>query len=162
MVLGEFEEVFEASFEQFSRDQYQRQWREAVRLVLKERRTAALFYNVEIGDEGMGCIWLYPIVPSEFAGITEGERAHLSDFPAQEDAGIYVGERFMFVTVDVSNFKRGLYREYEDGSKADEIALYYIDLSAPERFFVYLDDRLAHASHWYFPNSDLEAFLAEK
>lgn len=160
--LGDHLETFHSSIDHFSRDQYEQQWINALRITLEERRPTALFQNVEIGDDGVGTLWLYPIVASEFAGDTDSKRLRLSDFPKQEDAGVYIGERFMPVTVDVSNFERRIYLEFEDGSKGDELALYYLDLSAPERFFGYLGDGIADVSHWYFSNSDIEAFLSSQ
>ncbi|SHE93812.1 hypothetical protein SAMN05444273_103205 [Litoreibacter ascidiaceicola] len=162
ITLGEHLETFRSSFGCFSRAQYEQQWINALKIILEERRPTALFVSVEIGDDGVGTLWLYPIVASEFAGDTDDKRMRLSDFPDQEDAGVYIGERFMPVTVDVSNFERRIYLEFEDGSKGDEIALYYLDLSAPERFFGYLGDDIADVSHWYYSNSDLEAFLTSQ
>lgn len=162
ILLGEHNETFYSNLKDFSRYQYEQQWLTALRIVLKERRTAALFQSVDIGEDGFGTLWLYPIVPSEFAGDTDQKKQRLKNFPEIEDAGVYLGERFMPVTVKASNFERRFYSEFEDGSKGDELSLYYLDLSVPERFFGYLDDNIADVSHWYFANSDLEEFLCSK
>jgi len=162
ILLGEHAETFQSCLKDFSRDQYEQQWLNALRIVLRDRRPTALFQSVDIVDDGVGTLWLYPIIPSEFAGDTAEKRLRLSDFPRRDDAGVYLGERFMPVTVKASNFERRFYEEFEDGSKGDELAFYYLDLTAPERFFGYLGDDIADVSHWYFPNSDLEAFLSSK
>ncbi|NRP13025.1 hypothetical protein XMM379_000820 [Aliiroseovarius sp. xm-m-379] len=158
--LGRQSETFSSCFKHFDLKQYEAQWKSALRITLTERRTSALFSSIELDDDGVGRLWLYSVIPSELAGDTASKRARLTDFPAQEDAGIFIGQRFMNVTVNISNFERRIFETYADGSHGDELALYYLDLSAPERFFGYLDDNIADCSHWYFSNEDLQSFKA--
>jgi len=160
--LGNHTETFQSSFSHFSRAQYERQWKQALKTALEDRRPAALFQNVAIGDDGVGTLWLYPIVASECAGDTENKRRGLKNFPEQQDDGVYISERFMPVTVDVSNLKRRIYLEFEDGTTGHELALYYLDMSAPERIFGYLDENFVNLSHWYFSNSEIRNFLSSQ
>lgn len=160
--LGKRNETFHAGLNTFSRSDYVRQWESALKTVLVERRTTALFYNVDIGQNGVGTLWLYPMIPSEWAGDTESKRARLRNFPECDDAGVYICERFVNVTVDPLNFEQRFFEEFEDGSQGEELALYFLDLACPERIFGYLDDNVADVSHWYFSNADLEAFLSSK
>ncbi|WP_370303333.1 hypothetical protein [Pseudooceanicola sp.] len=160
--LGEFAETFHADLRSFSRQRYEQQWSDAVKAVLSDRKVVCLFYNVELNEEGYGLLWTYPIVPSELAGDTLSKKKRLENFPDREDDGVYVTERFLNVTVKSENFERRLFWEFEDGSQGEEISLYYLDLSVPERLFGYMNDNIADVSHWYFPNSDLERFLLSR
>lgn len=160
--LGDYVENFYSCLNDFSREQYKQQWINALKMILEERRTTALFQSVEVDGDGVGRLLLYPVVPSELAGNTDFKKSHLSDFPTQENAGVYIGERHMSVTTKASNFERRIYLELEDGSRGHELALYYLDLAAPERFFGYLDEDIADVSHWYFSNNDIEMFLSSQ
>ena len=153
-------ETFYPNLESFTQADYERQWNDAVRLCLRERKCVALFASAEIAKDGIGTLWLYPLIPSEIAGEVESARSRLEGFPSEEDAGAFIGERFMPVTIKASNFERRIYEWFEDGSRGDELALYYLDLSAPERFFGYIDHQMAHVSHWYVSNESLEKFLS--
>ena len=114
-----------------------------------------------MAENGIGTLWLYPIIPSEMAGELGDAKSRLSDFPSNEDGGIYITERFMPVTVKASNFEQRHYYWFEDGSRGEELALYYLDLSAPERFFGYMNYNVADFSHWYFANANMRRFLAK-
>lgn len=160
--LGEHLETFHASLKDFSRDQYEQQWSNAMRVALTERRPTALFQSVNIRDDGVGTLWLYPIVPSELAVGTDDKILSMSDSPKRDGAGVYLCERFMSVTVKASNFEQRIYEEFEDGSKGAELALYYLDLAAPERYYDYIDYAIGNVSNWYYPNSDLEKILSSE
>lgn len=157
--IGSFSETFETHLTTYSLSQYQRQWKDALAILITERTPVALFTSVNLDEDGIGFLWMYWLVPSETAGDANYRREKLDDFPKQDDAGYYVGQRFMFVTTDVRNFERRIYLEYEDGSKGQELALYYLDLSSPDRIFGYLGDHLDGADHWYVSNECVEEFI---
>jgi hypothetical protein len=158
--LGDDTEDFRTILDHFSRDQYEAQWRNALRIVLAERRPVALFTSVKLGDDGLGRVWLFPIIPSELAGERVTMRPYLRDFPEPEDAGVYVCAGFRHVTVTAANFEKRIYLEFVDGTRGEDLSLYFLDLATPERFFGYLDHDVVGISHWYHPNSELQAFLS--
>lgn len=153
-------DIIEPDLHDFSRAQYENQWKKAVEIVLEERRTTALIHDVSIGEDGIGKLCLYGIVPSELAGNTEGKRARLKDFPKEIADGVYLTERFMYVTTDLGNLKQDFYLEFEGGTKW-LMPLYYLDLENPERIFPYLGDNIADVWHEYCPNTELRKFLDE-
>lgn len=148
--LPPVEEGFVADLSHYSRAQYQCQWRAALRRALEERRIAALFQSVEIGADGVGQLRLYPVIPAECAGA--GASA--------EQGGIYLCERVMWVTLRPEAFVRRPRLAYEGGTEGADLALYFLDLAAPERFYGYLDSRICGLSHWYFSDAAVAAFLA--
>lgn len=157
--IGAFCETFETHLNDYTLEQYQRQWKDALSILITERTPVALFTSVNLDEDGIGFLWMYWLAPSETAGDASYRREQLVDYPKQADAGYYVGPRFMFVTTEARNFERRVYLEYADGSQEQELALYYLDLSAPDRIFGYLDDHLDGADHWYVSNESVEAFL---
>jgi hypothetical protein len=134
ITLGQFTETFYSCLTHFDRGQYKRQWMKAVSGVVSQREITALFKSIDIDADGVGTLWLYSLIPSEFAGDRETKRLGLMFFPEQKDGGVYETERCLNVTVRSSNFERRIYEEFEGGIK-NELALYYLDLAAPERFF---------------------------
>jgi hypothetical protein len=159
--IGAYCETFETHLNDYSLEQYQRQWKDALSILITERTPVALFTSVNLDEDGIGFLWICWLVPSETAGDANYRRQQLDDYPKQDDAGYYVGQRFMFVTTEARNFERRIYLEYEDGSKGQELALYYLDLSAPDRIFGYLEDHLEDAAHWYVSNESVKEFLEE-
>ncbi len=157
--IGAFCETFETHLNDYTLDQYRHQWKDALSILIKEREPVALFTSINLDGDGIGILWMYWLVPSETAGDANYRREQLDDYPKQADAGYYVGQRFMFVTTEARNFERRIYLEYADGSKGQELALYYLDLSAPDRIFGYLTDNLDGADHWYVSNESVEEFL---
>ena len=151
ITLGTRLESFAADTTHFTVDHYARQWRAALERALVGREIAGLFSNIQLDSGGVGLLWLYPLVPAECAELpgTAQRRA----------GGVYLAERFLHVTTEPDNFRRRIYMEYEDGTKGEEIALHFLDLSAPERVFGYLDGALAGVSHWYVPDAEIAAFL---
>ncbi|OUS38322.1 hypothetical protein A9Q94_02675 [Rhodobacterales bacterium 56_14_T64] len=158
--LGDNLETFYSDLRSYSCEEYKAQWKAAISTSMRERRTTTLFKSVDLDGSGVGRLWLYSIVPSEIAGDTPKKQTQLEDFPACISDGVYLTERFMNVTVRHKSFNKRIYLQYEDGTFGEELALYFLDLAAPERFFGYLDDNVCHISHWYSPNSDLQNFLS--
>ncbi|WP_294226141.1 hypothetical protein [uncultured Shimia sp.] len=157
--IGAFCETFETHLNAYSLKQYQHQWKDALSVLIKERTPVALFTSINLDDDDIGFLWMYWLVPSETAGDADYRKEQLCNYPMQADAGYYVGQRFMFVTTEARNFERRVYMPYEDGSQGPELALYYLDLSAPDRIFGYLDDHLEDASHWYVSNEAIQTFF---
>lgn len=158
--LGNAVETFYSDLSDYSCDDYKAQWTKAINLALNERRTTAIFKSIELAENGIGHLWLYPIVPSEHAGDTSEKQALLEGFPQDASDGVYLTERFMNVTIRPENFNERHFLQYEDGTVGEELALYYLNLSSPESFFGYLHDNVSHISHWYFSNSDLKHYLS--
>ncbi len=158
ITLGDRLETFSADTRHFAPDRYERQWRRALEMALVGREVAALFHSVSLDADGVGQLWLYPVIPSELAEIPEAARRQTASWQG-DDGGVYLAERFLHVTTEPDNFRRRIYTEFEDGTRGEELALHFLDLDAPERVFGYLDGALAGISHWYLANAEIAAFL---
>lgn len=154
ITIGDFSESFTPSTEINSLDWYRKQWTAALRLALNKRELGGLITDLTLDADGLGTLWMYTIIPSETAyGLS-------SDQPDSDY--LYFTHRFFFVTVQPENFTKRLYIEFDDGTKGDEISLYYYDLKNPSRFFGYLGPSIAGISSWSASNRDIDEFLRQQ
>ncbi len=144
ILLSGVPEKFIASLTSFSMTSYQKQWSDAIRMVKYDRKPSALFTNVDLGDDGTGWLWIYTLIPSDELEL-EG----------QSEKGVYITNSFYPVCTNPSSFLKRSFLEYEDGTKGDELAFYFLDLQHPERFFGYLDTAICERSYWFLADADI-------
>lgn len=142
ITLGEHRETFIPDLTHFTADQYRAQWKRALTRAVVHRESAALFQSLEIDNSGFGTLWLYPLVPSEDAKLNK------------DADGIYVTERFMPIVIDPHLLLERRFHQQDDGTNGPEIMSNFLDMTAPDRFFGYLDDTVSGISHWYYSNGN--------
>lgn len=160
ILLGENTETFETDLNTYSVKQYQTLWASAIDGAVNRRRTTALISNVSIGNDGIGMVWLYPLVPAEAAAPVKSIADAIPSYPSDPFRGVYITERHMMVTTEAERLTRPFYLTLEDddgGETRDEYEtpLYYFDVNAPERLFAHLDDSILGISNWYVSNDAL-------
>lgn len=144
ILLAGATETFTASLTSFSKASYLKQWADAIRTVKHDRKPSALFSNVDLGTDGTGWLWFYTLIPAEEL-----------ELESQPEKGIYITNSFYPVCTNPKSFLKRSFLEYEDGTKGDELAFYFLDLQHPERFFGYLDAEICGRSHWFVNDADL-------
>jgi len=137
-------ETFVASLGHFSKEAYVNQWTEAIQTASRDRKPAALFSNVDLEEDGTGWLWYYTLIPSEEV-----------NYGGKHESGIYITHSFKPVCTNPKSFLTRKYVELEDGTKDEELALYFLDLKQPDRFFGYLDTEIFGRSHWFVRDGDM-------
>ena len=140
--------MFSSSLKSFSKDDYESLWKTSVQKSVLERQVTALFTDVWLETDGTGWLWFYTMVPSE-----ETEEEEYSD------TGIFITQRFVPVCTKPESFLTRKFIEFDDGTKGEELAFYFLDLRCPERFFGYLDTNISGVSRWFIKNQDVKKFL---
>jgi hypothetical protein len=147
ILFGAESDNFNSYFTSFSRKSYEDQWRNSVRILLKDRKPTGLFCNVDLEEDGTGLLWLYTVIPAEDAKCEKNR-----------ETGYYITQRFLPVCTDPNTFLTRKYWEFEDGTQGKEISYYFLDLAAPERFFDYLDPETCGISSWFVSETDMRDF----
>jgi hypothetical protein len=151
LVIASEIEGFESCIGLLSRDQYERGWVNALKLALFEREVACLIVDVVVDDFGNGRIHYFSLIPSE---VARGAATFDSD-----SSGLFVTESLKDITIRPENLRIRRYIEFVDGSAGQELAVYFFDPSAPERFFLYLDSSVSNVWNRYVSNEEVRRFL---
>jgi len=97
-----------------------------------------------------GWLWLFTLIPSEYAAEKQ-----------YSDTGVFITQLFFPVCTKPERFLTRHFLYYEDGTIAEELAFYFLDLSHPERFFGYLGTNILGVSNLFVKNKDMKNFLTD-
>ncbi len=151
LVVSSEVETFEASIGVLSRNQYVLAWANALDKALYEREITCLIFDVIVDDLGNGRVSYFSLIPSEFA--------RGADTFSTDTSGLFVTESFKNITVHPENLRTRRYLEFVDGSTGPELAVYFFDPDAPDRFFLYLDSSISNLWSRYLSNEEVRMFL---
>ncbi len=148
--LGENYEAFELNLNNWTREQYVLQWKNAAKYAMQKRLTSAFICDYECAKNNIKLIKIYSVIPEE----ATCPREYL-DCDDTENLDFFITESFVFITEDVNKLK--LEDSYEQiFSVYDEyFPIYYLNPDHIQYFYLYLSDRIEGVSNWRISKEDL-------